>query len=117
MCVRIFKKTLIPISLASLFSSQSLALSTKTLSEECEGNSANQAYCTGFVIGALATSISFTDTHKLKRQFCVPRGVTETQLTKIVAKYIREHPEKLHFTASSIVLSAVSMSFPCSKAN
>lgn len=44
---------------------------------------------------------------------CPPSGFTTGQLSEIVKKFIRNNPEKLHFTGDVIVLLAMSESFTC----
>ena len=45
--------------------------------------------------------------------FCAPMEVTNGQMKAITEKYMEEHPEKLHFAASDIVLNALAEAFPC----
>ena len=46
---------------------------------------------------------------------CIPRGNTQDQIVKIAIKHLREHPEKLNFSAYSLVAVALSEAFPCKK--
>jgi hypothetical protein len=45
----------------------------------------------------------------------VPEGFTGKQAVLIVDKYMKEHPEMLHFNAGPIVFLALWGAFPCSK--
>jgi hypothetical protein len=44
---------------------------------------------------------------------CLSANVTVGQLTAIVKKYVREHPEEWHLVASSLVFKALVEQFPC----
>lgn len=44
---------------------------------------------------------------------CPPEEVTYGQAQKIVIKYLNDHPETLHQSASVLVLKALSDAFPC----
>ena len=45
--------------------------------------------------------------------FCIPEGVTNDQLKKIVVKYLREHPETLHTYDVGLIVLATTEAFPC----
>lgn len=45
--------------------------------------------------------------------FCMPSHVTVGQITDVVKKYLRDHPERRHYTAASVVGAAISVAFPC----
>ena len=44
---------------------------------------------------------------------CLTDGVTFGQLQAIVSKYLRDNPEKWNFSASSLVVAALSSASPC----
>lgn len=46
---------------------------------------------------------------------CSPQGVKVVQLTSLVLKYLREHPEQLHMNGAAVTLSALVQAFPCPK--
>jgi hypothetical protein len=48
--------------------------------------------------------------------FCLPSGqsgVTAGQLKDVVLRYLKEHPENLHFTAPSLIFEALKKFWPC----
>jgi hypothetical protein len=47
--------------------------------------------------------------------FCTPDGVTAGQFTAVVTKYLKENPEKWNLGASSLVIDALKVAFPCKK--
>ena len=52
--------------------------------------------------------------HLNEPHFCQPKGVTLTQLVKVVTKSLNEHPEELHLAAGGLVANALNEAFPCS---
>lgn len=47
--------------------------------------------------------------------WCPPDGITGGQIQKIVAKYLKSHPEMLHKNADSLVINGLKKPFPCKK--
>ena len=46
---------------------------------------------------------------------CIPDSIKTMQGARIVTKYLKEHPEKLHLPDTRLVLMAMVDAFPCSK--
>jgi hypothetical protein len=44
---------------------------------------------------------------------CIPEKVPPLQLARVVVKWLREHPEKLHEPISGLVTDAINAGFPC----
>jgi hypothetical protein len=66
----------------------------------------------GFKQGELQRFMSMTGNY-FASELCIPEGVTFNQLTLIVVKYLKNHPEKLHEHPSDVVLNSVREAFPC----
>jgi len=47
--------------------------------------------------------------------FYIPESAKADQLAAVVRKYLEDHPERWHFTASSLVADALMQSFPCKR--
>ena len=45
--------------------------------------------------------------------FCMPSGATTGLLGRVFKQYLIDNPEKLHFTAASLAVTAFSEKFPC----
>lgn len=45
--------------------------------------------------------------------FCVPQNATAGQITDVAKKYLNDHPEDRHLTASSLILFSLKQAFPC----
>jgi len=106
-----------------LFSfSQAAALGFLTgsdLLERCEarlsetGSIPRGNTCYGFVIGIQSAHQNFIVSGEMSPLWCSPHNVGTSQLIRVVTKYLQEHPEDLHFWASSMVLNALKLAFPC----
>ena len=75
------------------------------LNELCE-SSQESAVCLGYIIGA-------ADAHVNDGSFCAPNDTIGGQMEDIVKRYLRVHPERRHFSAASLVVSALKEKFPC----
>ena len=45
--------------------------------------------------------------------YCIPQKVTNGQITRVVIKYLKDHPEQLHTSARKLILFALDEGFPC----
>ncbi len=45
--------------------------------------------------------------------YCFPEGVKVGQATRIVVKWMKDHPESLHFEKGIIIGIALKIAFPC----
>ena len=70
------------------------------------------AYCFGFIQG-FSESNTFFSALKNTRFFCIPEQVTLLQKTRVVLKYLTDHPNKLHENESYLVYDALLEGFPC----
>jgi hypothetical protein len=82
------------------------------LMEALEGQEKNDTsyrsgYFDGYVQGVADASVGML--------WCSPPNVKAGQLSKIVAKYLRAHPELLHNGAEKLVINALQEAFPCNK--
>lgn len=85
------------------------SLLTKCEDEKLEEN----ALCYGYLEAVSDTFERAAVWEGFESDICMPVGVTVGQLLKIWIKWANEHPEDLHFEASSIVLNAYIAAFPC----
>jgi len=77
------------------------------LLRDCEGREA-RLYCGGYISGAteLASDMKFV---------CLPSTVGLDQQVRIVEKYLRDNPARLHQPAFALVVTALATEFPCTK--
>jgi hypothetical protein len=67
----------------------------------------NTAWCAGYMRGWVDGSVGIAP-------LCVPYEASSAeQITRIVVKYLREHPERLHEHPNFLMLSALHEAFPC----
>ena len=48
-------------------------------------------------------------------EICAPREVSAGQLNKVWVKWANSHPEMLHLSATSLVMTAFAEAFPCTQ--
>ena len=68
-------------------------------------------YTSGFMAGVLAGSIAASsDSRPI---ICPSEEVTAQQVSAVVLKYLRDHPEDRHESAVALVYIALAHAFPC----
>jgi len=72
-------------------------------------------YCLGYIASADDTHGAWVGWGDLPRKFCVPLDVTQKQLRLVVVKDLEARPAELHKSASSLVLNALKLAFPCTE--
>jgi len=85
------------------------------LVEVCdETNELILALCSSYVGGIADAHVAFVNLEIMESVWCVPKvGIMGSQISRVVAKYLKEHPEELHFRASLLVVLALTEAFPC----
>ncbi len=73
----------------------------------------DSAICQAYIIGITDASITFVNWNNMEKDMCLPDNVGSRKLVRVVIKYLQEHPEDLHLSASSLVLNAFIKAFPC----
>jgi hypothetical protein len=48
-----------------------------------------------------------------KKIYCMPKDVTDEQLTRVLIKYLETHPEQLNLAASQLIWMAYSNAWRC----
>jgi len=70
-------------------------------------------FCTGYISGIHQIHDTFVHWNKMKPRWCIPDGVLLGQLEGVVVKHLKEYPQNLHLTASSLTAGAITEAFPC----
>src|SRR5208283_5081416 len=72
-------------------------------------------YCAGLINGISSTQILYSEflPKKNKTKVCWPNGTTTKQNTKVVLKYLREHPAELHLPDTLLAWKAFWEAYPC----
>jgi hypothetical protein len=80
------------------------------------GHEGRLAYCAGFFDGIM-DSVTMERHGKVDSQnvpiFCEPDTATNGQMFRVVGKWMRDNPSKLHYSANSLIRVALGDSFPC----
>jgi len=90
------------------------------LLEKCEAyinntDIAEGNVCAGYISGISDLHETLVNWKILKQEkgWCKPVDVYNSQLVRIVTKFLQENPEHLHKGASGMVATALSEAFPC----
>ena len=105
------KKTILCLCLLACFSEgHAKTMSGKMALAFCNNNVQcallASSYSDGFSYALLALQANNT-------VFCMPVGTSSGALGRIFRRYLVDNPEKLHFTAASLAVTAFSEKFPC----
>jgi hypothetical protein len=92
---------------------------TKLLELLSSGETQDTIVANGYIMGSHDTLHGAMDLlpkeYHVTFRSCIPEGVNSGQFRAIVKKYLEDHPDKLHFGASTIVNAAMAEAFPCRK--
>jgi len=81
------------------------------LLEDCESSNAIESVaCIVYIAGVSDASQEKTWDGL---SYCTPDNAAIKQYMKIVTKYLNEYPERLHYSAYTLVQSALLEAFPC----
>ncbi len=69
------------------------------------------AYCGGNITGVVDGMKYF----EFGNRFCISPEVTRGQIMKVVIKYLKNNPQRLHEDYTELIYSAVTEAFPCNK--
>lgn len=76
-------------------------------------SSTKAEHCYGLILGTVGAHDLLSKHKNNDYFFCLPSGVTTNQATMVIVKYLKEHPENLHNSASTLILLALQKNFPC----
>jgi Rap1a immunity proteins len=78
----------------------------------CDGDTnTDKGLCYGYAAAVVDSQEALLA--KGKYLFCVPATGTLGQLTDVVKKHLRDHPEDRHHPATFLVIRALMEAFPC----
>ena len=63
--------------------------------------------------GVVDTNDFVSKLNSIEIKICLPPGVAINRVGDIACKYLADHPEERHHTASGVVLKAIFHAFPC----
>ncbi len=72
------------------------------------------AFCAGLMQGITNMNKTYELMLKGDALFCTPEGgITNGQAARVVVKYLKDHPEKLHENESTLAIKAFIQAYPC----
>lgn len=78
----------------------------------CEANVARNQLSKNYIVG-IFDAVDALHVWGNDLKLCVNEGVNADQLNDIACGYLKEHPEKRHFTAGTLVITSIAEKFPC----
>jgi hypothetical protein len=86
------------------------------LQDDCsaalQGQSGARAgLCMGFIDGYRELAVMTQPSNA--KLLCLPDAVSNGQLLRVIAKYLGQHPERLHLPAAQLIYDATNDAFPC----
>jgi|SRR5215467_6927235 len=69
------------------------------------------SWCIGWVTAVVETNLLRTKTDPV--HFCAPKEMQIGQAVRVIVKYLRDHPERLHERGIILALTALQDGFPC----
>ena len=114
--MRAFRTIVLTTAILVTFNSQSNSASYtgSALLELCsgvEGDGVNMGICFGYI--SAIVDLSKCGQNVFGYSSKMPSGATVGQITKVVVKYLNDHPQQLHYTAVSMIAAALHEAFPC----
>jgi len=73
------------------------------------------AYCMAYIAAVSDSHDTWVNWGYIPKRTCTPEKVTVGQLELVTVKYLEENPQELHLGASSLVLNALTLAFPCTQ--
>lgn len=92
------------------------------LLEQCEaGTQQEKLFCSGYVAGVMDGQITLfnslnaaTKAQGNSTGYCLPKGGIEVgQGVRVMIKWLKDHPEKLHVAGDILIGMALEDAFPC----
>lgn len=86
------------------------------LNNKCldQNNPVSMTFCNAYIAGVLDMARDVDATRaESGRLFCKPLDVSDNELTAKVKQYLKDYPEQLSYSASSIVLEMMIHNYPC----
>jgi hypothetical protein len=74
---------------------------------------ADQILWMGICRGTVTTLVEVSRAFQGSLPICAPQGSTPTQWEAVVVKYLRDHPEELHYSFTSSAFAALAKAWPC----
>lgn len=85
----------------------------KLIDDEKNYSSVNAGACGGFVQGVDSTVQFYSEVLKKDEKYCTPDGVTNTQIVRVVVKFLKDNPQILNKNKTSLVWMALMDAYPC----
>ncbi len=76
----------------------------------------NSGRCLGFVKGVRSTmQILLSDEYHTRHRVCFPTNSNDGQIIRVVVKYLKDNPERLHENETLLAMTAIQSAFRCNE--
>ena len=69
--------------------------------------------CVAFISGVTQTHSALVLEKKIKPLYCKPARITDGDIGRMYAKYVKKHPPRANISESEILLDALKETYPC----
>jgi|CZKR01.1.fsa_nt_gi hypothetical protein len=92
------------------------------LLEKCDSasSSVDRTECLGYVAGVMDAAVTMLNSlraassTKVPAMYCLPTGGIQLgQASRVILKWLKDHPEKQHLRGDLLIMMAMSDAFPC----
>jgi len=115
------------VSSIPVFGSSSAALDGNEILRRCSPGlektdltameNAEYIYCMGYIAGVMDAAVfmhTMSDEKNTVWRWCGPAdGIAGGQAARIVVKWLKNNPEKLHLRGDTLIIAALHEAFPC----
>ena len=109
------------LSLGDTANGQAMAITGNEFLEMCEetlsdDSNKSLSFTAGYCVGAIHVTgdlLPFANDSITGPKVCLPPSATNKQVTRIVVKHLKDHPESLHLNSTSLTIVALQDAFPC----
>lgn len=70
-------------------------------------------YCAGYLNGVLGGYSAGVFKSNQAKKYCLPASVNVSQIARLIAKYVEEHPEVENIDELTFVLAMLAVTWPC----
>jgi hypothetical protein len=72
-----------------------------------------EGYCLGLVTGLASGAVKRSADLKAPSPFCLPPGVTGSQMVRVVVQYIEQRPQRMHEPFTVLAYETLKAAWPC----
>jgi len=111
--VNAIRTTLVALLIFGMNLPASAALKGNKLLQHCQGDATNYMVCQGYIMGVVDTTNTWKGIGQADPDYCLPPGITLTQLVQVSVAGLQASSTVLEEEASGLVVISLRAAFPC----